>query len=60
MGGGDTSILDLIATLRCLLDSVDYIQSWTPAYKASALYVATCARNRGIVNGILYLLGEGG
>ena len=59
-GGGNASILELVVTLRCLLSGVLCDQSWTPAQKASSLYVATCARNRRIVGGIPSHFRKGG
>ena len=59
-GGSNARILELIATPGCLLYGVVYVQSWTPAQKAFALYVTTCARNRGVVGGVLSNFGKGG
>ena len=50
--GSEASILELITTLSFRLAGVVQVQSWTPMYKASALYVTICARNTGFVGGV--------
>ena len=53
-------MLELIATLRCLLACVVCVQLWTPEYKALALYVENYTINRGVVGGVLSHFGKGG
>ena len=56
----DAIISAMIATLRCLSAGVVFVQYVTTEYCASDLYVATCARNRGLVVGVLSHSVKGG
>ena len=46
--------------IRCLFYGVVLVQSCTHELNTSELYVATCARKKGVVGGVLSHFGNGG
>ena len=59
-GKSDVRISELIATPSCRLACVVQFQLWNSAYKDFALYVAICARSRGVVGGVPSHFGKEG
>ena len=59
-GGSEASMLELIVMLSFRLAGVVHVQSCTTVQKASDLYVAIWARNRGVVGGLPSHFGKRG